>query len=136
MSNAKRHDTFDAAALADLLARDLPPMRAIDCFSMKTPDSPDAIASMAAADEYLKHFVFGERDERWGVRRCICCGAGLTGFIGAFQWGLAFGEGHCRSCGYPARGIHKIDGVGTLDMFVLQYHPSGLSFGTEKRSAL
>jgi hypothetical protein len=38
-----------------------------------------------------------------------------------FTWGLAHGEGHCSSCGYPTRMYHRrVEGVST---FPLQYHP-------------
>ena len=68
---------------------------------------------------------------------CVRCGAVLGGSaenllaaaFGTFTWGIAHGEGTCGRCGYPARGIHRVDlGEGATATFpgILQYHPDGL----------
>jgi hypothetical protein len=63
----------------------------------------------------------GSTEKNMMARKCICCDAGLTGMFGSF-------EGRCSKRGYPARAIHRIEGVGTLGTVVLQYHPNELSF--------
>lgn len=134
----RRYERFDAGALAELRARQLPKMRAVDIASIADDSEPeDGAKMMAELDAYLAHFVeLGERDPAWKSRLCICCGATLTGLLtGSFRWGLAHGEGNCCVCGYPARAIHRIDGVGTLSTLVLQYHPDELSFASEARSS-
>jgi hypothetical protein len=98
---------------------------------------PEAIAAAAKMnariDEYLGHFAAPDADGR-----CLACGALLVArddiraalFDATFTWGLAHGEGYCRACGYPARGLHhiKLDDKGsevTLPR-VFQYHPDEL----------
>lgn len=66
---------------------------------------------------------------------CINCGEVLVGYFGAFEWGLAHGEGHCKNCSYPARGYHYTKNIdskrkGRLEL-ILQYHPSVLSLNEE-----
>lgn len=84
--------------------------------------------------EYFRHFVqppIVEEDGKKSIgdQTCVGCGEPLTGFIGAllgkggFTWGIAHGEGHCRKCGWPARGHHFINAEITLRNFILQYHP-------------
>lgn len=134
-----RFEKLDDAALAALKARNLPKLRAADIAFGADGEPADKVAeNMATLDGYLSHFVeLGERDPVWGSRLCICCGASLTGLLtGSFQWGLAHGEGSCCRCGYPARAIHRIDGIGTLSNLVLQYHPDELSFAAAKARAL
>ena len=80
---------------------------------------------MAAIDDYLQAFAQPTKK-----LECLRCGEQQTGLAAAllgsgFQWGLANGEGYCAKCGWPARGIHRIPDVGTLEM-VLQYHPGAL----------
>ena len=65
-------------------------------------------------NKYLKNFVSGG---------CPQCGNELGGILGFFRWGFVSGEGNCASCNWPARGDHKIPGVGRLTNFVLAYHP-------------
>lgn len=122
----KTYERFDRDALTDLQARGLKHLTGANFFRTDNPDHPDNVAALAAADEYMKHFTSGESTAMG--RQCICCGRTLTGFLGAFEWGLAYGEGNCGGCGYPGRAIHRIDGVGTVSNVVLQYHPDELSF--------
>lgn len=129
----KRYERFDAAALDELRARQLPKLRAADIATPAADATADQVAGdMAKLDEYCAHFAaLGERDPAWGSRTCLCCGAPLSGLVGRFRWGLAHGEGECGACGYPARAIHRIEGIGTLSTVVFQYHPDELSFASE-----
>lgn len=129
-SSMQRHERFDAAALTELKARNIPKLRATDIAEITSASDPeDGASMMAALEEYVSHFVeLGPRDPALKARLCICCGAMLAGLLGSFCWGLAHGEGACGRCGYPARAIHHIEGVGILHTFVLQYHPDELSF--------
>jgi len=117
----KRHERLTAAALADLLSRDLPRMRLID---LQIADVADASRLLEIANNYLSHFVAASIGR--GARPCVCCGVTLTGVFGSFVFGLGSGEGCCSKCGYPARAVHRIDGLGTfaLSGSILQYHPT------------
>lgn len=130
----KRYERFDAAALVELRARQLPKLRAADIATIASDSGPEGAKVMAELDEYCLHFAaLGERDPVFG-RMCLCCGAAMSGLLGRFCWGLAHGEGECGGCGYPARAIHRIEGVGTLSTVVFQYHPDELSFASEAPS--
>ena len=64
--------------------------------------------------------------EQLGTRR----GHELMDFLlgaGTFEWGLAHGEGFCRTCHYPARAYHRDVGPITFLQVILQYHPSELT---------
>lgn len=92
---------------------------------INAPDG-DAESAVKAAeltaklDEYFS--VFADCDDK-----CPRCGSQLSGLLGNFRWGLAWGEGTC-GCGWPCRGYHcPADDAG--DIFdspiqaVLPYHP-------------
>jgi len=66
---------------------------------------------------------------------CLGCGATLSDEfgLGAFQWGLAHGEGQCMKCGYPYRAYHRIPHIGRLNM-ILGYHPSCVSMEQVKEN--
>lgn len=64
--------------------------------------------------------------------KCLNCGdvqgglmAQLTGT--GFAWGIAHGEGYCRTCRYPGRALHY--DVGPIKRLgaILQYHPDFLT---------
>lgn len=96
--------------------------------SADAPDMAQAEKYMAELADYLSAFVPPQPD-------CICCGSLLgakdiaDAFIrgSSFRWGLAWGEGECSACGYPARAHHRIGDWFSLNNYILQYHPSGLS---------
>jgi len=127
-------ETFDRAALAVLRTRDVPRVRASDYFS-KGPDADEQTdEGMARWDAYLSQFA------KLTEARCLCCGTSLRcvlgmGIFGGFEWGLAHGEGHCSYCRYPMRGIHKVEGLGTIRNLFLPYHPSTLSFPAAKEES-
>lgn len=130
------HQTFeklDNAAIVALQGRALPHLRATNILTNDGTGDPAVVAELIAkADLYCNAFVVPDG-------KCICCGEYLTGgrsllnFLGTFTWGIAHGEGHCGKCHYPARAIHRIDGVGTLSGVILQYHPSQLTLSTEAK---
>lgn len=125
---------FTPARLAELKDEKLDHLRATDMLSAGDAGDPEMQAKlMAIAEEYFKKFVRWREGKKG---KCINCNYQLTGqlFGGAFEWGLAHGEGHCGVCGYPARAIHRIEGVGTLSNYVLQYHPDGLDFDKKEKS--
>lgn len=76
----------------------------------------------ATLTEYFGHFV-GRVDGKFS---CPCCAG-----TGTFTWGIAHGEGHCTTCGWPHRAYHFIkDKNGEQIMrhvTILAYHPSELS---------
>lgn len=79
--------------------------------------------AMHKANEYFQHFAAPNSG------KCIMCGeehnSAAAVIMGTgFRWGAVHGEGYCGTCGYPARAIHEIDGVGTISGLILQYHPS------------
>lgn len=74
-----------------------------------------AVDALAAMNAYLANFVAPVAHPKGKERGCVCfhCGEYLTGgglmgsfFGGGFEWGLAHGEGHCSTCGWPARAYH------------------------------
>lgn len=75
-------------------------------------------AGIKAINEYLSNFVYDEH--------CIKCGDSLGGFLGMWEWGLAYGEGRCSNCGYPGRACHDIKDWATMNNIILQYHPKNL----------
>jgi hypothetical protein len=107
--------------LPELKAKGLPRCKGADML-VAGPDGDEKVAAelMATADKYFAQFVPNTTGE------CLCCGCRLGGLFGSFGWGLAHGEGRCGQCGYPARALHKIEGLGTLSNFILQYHPDDL----------
>ena len=124
-------DQFDRHALAVLQARDIPCVRAANYLS-KT-DSADAETDQALIrwDVYFAQFA------QLTDGKCLCCGNTLgcrfgIGLFGGFEWGLAYGEGHCAYCHYPMRGHHCVDDLGTIRNLFLAYHPSGLSFSPKE----
>jgi hypothetical protein len=124
-------ETFGDTALAALRARDIPRVRASDYFSLKDAEDATAIAELAQWDEYLSQFA------KLTDARCLCCGKQLScplgmKLFGGFEWGLAHGEGHCAYCGYPMRGHHRVEGLGTIRNLFLPYHPSLLLYAPEK----
>ena len=123
-------ETFDRRALAALQARDVPRVRAGRYFSKEPGAGAEVDDQLAQWDTYLA--VFAELTDA----TCLCCGTNLRcvfglGLFGGFEWGLAYGEGHCSRCHYPMRGHHKVEGLGTIHNLFLPYHPSALSFPTE-----
>lgn len=129
---------LDRKTLAELQARNLPKMRALDILE-PIKDTPETVEYVKRLDDYLAAFVNSPDD------KCICCGAQqgardpITALIGgaAFRWGLAHGEGFCHQCGYPARAHHfigeKPDQI-VLRNLILQYHPDGLSFEKQEEN--
>lgn len=123
---------FNRETLAALQAKHLPTLKGSDFLEIKE-DGPEARKAMAEADEYLKAFVKADPTEL-----CVLCGSRLGAkdavdaflFGSTFEWGLAWGEGFCRACGYPGRAHHDAPGFKVFNL-ILQYHPDGLSF--EKR---
>lgn len=122
---------FTAKRLSELQALNLPKCTPA-IFEAKIPDdAPDrahAESLLAEMAKYLEQFTQSSE--------CICCGSKLGAkdivdslLSGAmFRWGLAHGEGNCSKCGYPARAHHRIGDWFTLQNYILQYHPSELSF--------
>jgi hypothetical protein len=128
--------TFNRDALVALQARDIPRVRAADYFEKidKAQTAEEATAldeDLARWDAYLAEFA------KLTDGRCLCCGESLRcplgmGLFGGFEWGLAHGEGRCVHCHYPMRGIHRVDGLGTIRNLLLPYHPSALSFSLKE----
>lgn len=109
--------TFD---LAKLKALNLPRLTATEVFSA----NDDAAA--ADRDKYLDAYMAGFLPPAtdW---KCIGCDTKLTGIFGSFTFGLAHGEGHCASCGYPTRLFHRFaEGPVQFFKMPLQYHPADL----------
>lgn len=126
-------DTFDRAALFALQARDVPRVRAADYFSKEPEAGIEAEQALAQWDAYLAGFA------KLTDAKCLCCGTSLRcrlglGFFGGFEWGLAYGEGHCSHCHYPMRGHHRVDGLGAIHNLFLAYHPSTLAFAAEEEA--
>jgi hypothetical protein len=126
-------ERLDDDAILALQARGLPHLRATNILASDGNGDPAVVAElMNKADLYCNAFALP-------TGKCICCGEQLTGgkdilnFLGTFTWDIAHGEGYCGKCHYPARAIHRIDGVGTLSGFILQYHPSQLKCAAEPR---
>lgn len=137
-------DTGERRSLDVMMAAELPrctPKSLGVDFTVRAEHAADPEAERARADalsrlgEYLS--AFADHDG------CVCCGAVLGGnerniiaaFIGTFEWALAYGEGRCGRCGYPARAIHRVDlgDAGELELpRILQYHPSTLSSFTPR----
>ena len=71
-------------------------------------------------DKYFESFI--------DSKTCPNCDSELGGFFGMFQYGMAWGEGHCGKCGYPCRADHKVEDEEFKFSFsmVLPYHPSVL----------
>lgn len=116
-------ERIDHAALVALKAMALPRCTGADM--LKAGDNGDKTEqeqAMKIADEYFRAFLVPGSSPR----KCICCGWDLVGLFGSFTWGIAYGEGECSRCGYPARAIHKIEGIGVLSNYVMQYHPDDL----------
>lgn len=101
-----------------------------------TPD--DVLAALDAYFEPFSQFGFEIEDGKQVFieeQPCNGCGKNMTPSLadqilgdGGFTWGLVHGEGHCRSCGWPARLYHFIkdsDGEELLMLrnVLLQYHP-------------
>lgn len=126
--------TFDHVALAALQARDVPRVRASDYFTKTADAGPEAEQEFARWDAYLAGFG------KLTGGTCLCCGIRLgghlieraMGVVGGVEWGLVHGEGHCSRCGYPMRGHHQVDGLGTIRNLFLAYHPSTLSFSAKE----
>jgi len=110
----------------------VPRCKPADVFNV-SPELPANV--LAAIEAYLEPFAAPiwpdgkppEAPDIMGLKsqKCLECGAHQCGFLGAFSWGLAYGEGSC-SCGWPARAYHRIhDESGEVVRFnlVLQYHP-------------
>lgn len=80
-----------------------------------------------AIDTYLKRFkpVRTKGDGNLLYGKVLCeCDSPLGGLMGAFQYGIAHGEGHCTNCGHPVRYDHYIklddqDSELTLKFFLL-----------------
>lgn len=130
-ADVQTFETFDRDALAALQARDVPRVRAADYFSKKDEADTTVDDELARWDEYLSRFA------KLTDAKCLCCGTSLRctlglGIFGGFEWGLAYGEGHCSYCRYPMRGHHKVDGLGTIHNLFLAYHPSELSFAPKE----
>lgn len=126
--------TFDREALVALQARDVPRVHAADYFKIEeSADQKIVTEAMARWDDYLAQFA------KLIDGRCLCCGTSLRcplgmGLFGGFSWGLAHGEGHCAHCGYPMRGHHRVEDLGTIYNLFLPYHPSGLAFSSAEES--
>lgn len=120
-------ETFDREALEALQKREVPRVRAAD-YLHKGPDAKEgADEELARWDTYFAQFA------KLTDAKCLCCGTDLRcvlglGFFGGFEWGLAYGEGHCSYCRYPMRGYHRVEGLGTIRNLFLPYHPSTLSY--------
>jgi len=125
-------EVFDRDALAALLKREVPRIRASDYFS-KTPESGERVdEELARWDAYLSQFA------KLTDAKCLCCGTSLRcplgmGLFGGFEWGLVHGEGHCATCRYPMRGHHCVKDLGTIHNLFLPYHPSVLAFPREEK---
>lgn len=126
-------------SLPALVAKNLPRCTLGDLgeVNMREGHEEEAARTLAAINQYLSAFV----------KPCPCLGCGaqlgakdvtdsILGLIGqpvaAFTWGLAWGEGHCQVCGYPARAHHTIkdsaggDPLMEMRNLILQYHPAEL----------
>lgn len=86
---------------------------------------------LAALDAYFAQFAAPAGVTTpgliFGAHACLC-GAPLTGFLGTFTWGIAYGEGFCRDCKRPGRAHHVVrdaEGVEVLRLseYVLMYLP-------------
>lgn len=123
--------------IAELKAADLTPATCASIGIIPKPDAdPIEVAKQVAlVNEYLKAFL-PPSDEG----RCVRCDTEQGGLVAdltgtGFQFGMVHGEGECGTCGYPGRAVHKIDGIGTISGFILQYHPSVLEQQTESAAS-
>src|SRR5690348_12568982 len=90
-------------AIEALRALNLPRLDRRDLFAAKDGLPEEDKKALAA---YFSQFA--KPAEGGG---CVCCGQrqGASNVLGAFLgegkfvWGIAHGEGHCSTCGYPAR---------------------------------
>ncbi len=73
-------------------------------------------------DDYLSCFAKPIYLKEGGRPRCLHCGDEFR-----FEWGLTHGEGHCVTCGWPARAYHKAVAPDGDPLFsgttILQYMP-------------
>lgn len=118
----KDYDRFD---LDEVKSKALPRLQWTDI--LKVTDGELSPEDVAALTEHFSHFT------RLDDNKCPGCDSPLTGemvqqLLGTvtFTWGLAHGEGHCRRCGYPARGYHYDIGPIKKLPLVLPYHPDEL----------
>ncbi len=120
------------ADLDALQAQQLPKCQWRDFLKLENELEPCFTAFATVADrqwaQYFSHFVKPNPDGT-----CIGCGQRLAGggldtafAMTTFRWGLAYGEGHCANCGYPARAFHRDIGPIKFLNCILQYHPDEL----------
>ena len=133
--SAKLFPSFDRAALAELQSRDVPRVRATDYFSK--PDAADAAGDAVAVEELARWDAYLAQFAKLTDAECLCCGTSLrcplgVGVFGGFEWGLVHGEGRCSTCGYPMRGHHEVEGLGSIRNLFLPYHPSTIVLPPEE----
>lgn len=121
-----------------LLLPSIAPLDWRTIFRVHVPLEPEYVRTLDSYFSSFAQFPFvlnedGKADVQHG-HPCIRCGtpllASLVGQLlgDGFTWGLAHGEGHCRSCGWPARAYHHVctaDGelLVNIKYVILQYHP-------------
>lgn len=97
--------------------------------------------SIKALDKHFSQFVALEiKDGEVQPQNCVNCGKQLTGFLGAFEWGIAHGYGHCSNCRWPGQAHHFIENekgeqIATIHNVVLQFHPSFVQRRSEEDAA-
>jgi hypothetical protein len=139
--------TFDRTAtpptISEMRTAGFPRMTADGFIEMKPkPDAAgheaevakERAALTAALDAYLAAFAVSPKPGT-----CIRCSAPLGGMFGAFEWGLAHGEGFCGRCKYPGRAIHYVnlgEEYGELTVrTIVQYHPDDVTTPEERALA-
>lgn len=99
--------------------------------------APEVVEDLNA---YFHHFAKPQMPDHL----CLRCQRPLTGLMttllgGGFEWGIAHGHGHCRTCGWPCTAHHQIkDRAGehlmTVRNLVLQAHPDDIDVKRKEAS--
>lgn len=117
-----------AERLDELKAANLP-VATMESLGITASSEDEAVVADATArlNEYFAHFLAPDKDGK-----CVCCGTVQGGIVsaligGGFTYDITHGEGHCATCGYPARTHHYIADVADLTGIILQYHPGGFA---------
>jgi len=80
-------------------------------------------------ESYVRVFL-PPRVGKYNALVCAGCGTTLTGMLGSFTHGIAWGEGYCSQCNWPARNLHRV-GAHSVIAGCLQYHPEEVRFHSE-----
>lgn len=122
---------FDKSRLAAMQSEQRPRLDWRIVVSPKDPSKPIADDEVAALSAYFSKFLEPTGscpccDRRWGQSQIehIFNRDDIT-FL---EWGIARGEAHCISCGYPHRVFHRDVGPIHAWDYGFAYHPDELSF--------